>query len=88
MFIEKNTRPEPDNNSPCSSCNVCSEGEGRSGGGVKVPVGKPGPGVEPEVDQQRPRVLAEEHSRPSDLKASVLKFSISISDSLGVSYIP
>ena len=59
-------------NSPSSSCNVRGEGEGRGGGGIQVPVGEPGPGEEPEVDQQRPRILAEEHSRPSDLKSSVL----------------
>ena len=60
-------------NSPCSSCNVGSEGEGRGGGGVQVSVGEPGPGGEPEVDQKRPRVLAEEHRRPADLKTSVLE---------------
>merc|ERR1719431_862739 len=58
---------------PSSSCNVRGEGEGRGGGGVQVPVGEPGPGVEPEVDQQRPRILAEEHSRPPNLKTSVLE---------------
>ena len=61
-------------NSPSSSCNVRGEGERRGGGGLQFPVGEPGPGVEPEIDQQGPRVLAEEHSRPPNLKSSVLGF--------------
>ena len=46
--------------------------ERRRGGRVQVPVSEPGPGVEPEVDQQRPRVLEHEHRAPPDLQPSVL----------------
>ena len=47
-------------------------GERRTGA-VQLPVSEPGPGVEPEVDKHRARVLAEEHRGPAYLQATVLE---------------
>ena len=42
-------------------------------GGSLVAVEDPGPGVDPEVDEQRPGVLGQEDGGPSDLVAAVLE---------------
>ena len=42
-------------------------------GGCALAVDDPGPGVDPEVDGERPRVLGEEDGGPADLEAAVLE---------------
>ena len=42
-------------------------------GGGALAVDEPGPRVDPEVDEERPRVLREEDGRPADLEAAVLE---------------
>ena len=56
---------------PGSGSYVGGGGEGRAVG-VQGPVGEPGSGVEPQIDEHRPRVLAEEHRGPAYLQAAVL----------------
>ena len=53
-----------------------SGGGERRDGAVQLPVSEPGPGVEPEVDEHRARVLTEEHRGPTYLQTAVLIYQV------------